>query len=329
MALATITGASGLLGSNLAVELLKQGHQVRATRRGTSKVSQLEGHAIEWVTADLSDVEALAKAFTGADVVFHCAAQVGVEAKVTRALHEANVVGTQNVLAAFKKSGAKRMVYCSSTVAVGLSENGQPCTESAQWNFEKYGLADGYVTTKHQGELLALAAVKEGLDLVVVNPGYLLGPMDVRPSSGKFVLEVAKGKTPGKSPGFNNFVDARDVARGMVLTWQKGRTGERYILGGENEEYGRMMDRVAKVAGVKPPRFYFPQWLAAPIGWVGDLQELMGGNPMLTSIALRHAWGKRFIFTSAKAEKELGYTHGPLEDAIRDGLAWFKQAGML
>jgi len=329
VALATITGASGLLGSNLAVELLKHGHRVRATRRGTSKVSQLEGQAIDWVTADLSDAEALRRAFSGSDVVFHCAAQVGVEKKVTRALHVSNVVGTENVLAAVKKSGVKRLVHCSSTVAVGLSEDGQPCTESAAWNFEKYGLADGYVTTKHQSETLVMAAAKQGLDVVVANPGFMLGPMDVRPSSGKFVLEVAKGKTPGKSPGFNNFVDVRDVARGMTLVWQKGRTGERYILGGENEEYGRMMDRVAKVAGVMPPRFYMPRPLAAPLGWFGDLQELLGKNVLINSMALRHAWGTRFIFSSAKAEKELGYTHGPLEDAIRDALAWFRGAGML
>jgi dihydroflavonol-4-reductase len=329
MALAAITGASGLLGSNLAVELLKQGHQVRATRRGTSKVSQLEGHAIEWVTADLSDTAALARAFTGADVVFHCAAAVSVKAKVTPELRESNVGGTARVLEAVQQAKVKRLVHCSSTVAVGLSEDGQPCTEASPWNFEKYGLADGYVTTKHLAEELVMAEAKKGLDVVVGNPGYMFGPMDVRPSSGKFILEVAKGKTPGKSSGFNNFVDVRDVARGLMLCWQKGRAGERYILGGENVEYGQMIDRVARVAGVKAPRFYVPKLLAAPIGWVGDVQEAMGKEPLLNTIALRHAYGTRFIFSCAKAERELGYTHGSLDVAIADALAWFRQAGML
>jgi dihydroflavonol-4-reductase len=154
MALAVITGASGLLGANLAVELLRQGHQVRATRRGSSKVSQLEGHAIEWVSADLSDQAGLSRAFTGADVVFHCAAAVTIHPRVQPHVYEANVLGTGRVVEAVRQSGARRLVHCSSTVAVGLSEDGQPCDESAAWNFDRYGLADGYVTTQRQAEEL-------------------------------------------------------------------------------------------------------------------------------------------------------------------------------
>lgn len=330
MALAVLTGASGLLGANLAIELLRQGHTVRATRRGTSKVAQLDGHAIEWVTADLSDVEALTRAFRGADVVFHCAAMTSIVKKVFPSIRQANVEGTAHVVEAVRKSGARRLVYCSSTVAVGLSENGEPCDESAVWNFDKFRLDDAYVTTKHQAEELLLAEVKKGdLDAVVVNPGFMFGPLDTRPSSGRFIVEVVRGRAPGKSPGFNSFVDVRDVARGMVLAWHKGRAGERYILAGENVDYGTMMDLVAKVAGVKAPRFYVPRVFSYPLGWFGDLQELMGKEPLINSIALRHGFGTRFLFSSAKAERELGWTRGPLEDAIRDALAWFKQAGML
>jgi dihydroflavonol-4-reductase len=329
LALAAITGASGLLGSNLAVELLKQGHQVRATRRAGSKVAQLEGHAVEWVSADLGDAAALAAAFAGADVVFHCAAKVTVVKKPPPDIYESNVAGTARVIEAVRKTGVRRMVHCSTTGAVGLSEDGRPCTEDAAWNFAKYGLDDAYFTTKHEAELLVLAAAKEGLDAVVVNPGFMFGPMDVRPSSGKLILEVARRKAPGKSPGMNSFVDVRDVARGMVLAWEKGRSGERYILAGENLSYGQVMDRVAKVAGVKPPRFYVPQVFSYPVGWWGDLQVALGRPALINSMALRHAYGTRFTFSSAKAERELGWTRGPLDVAIADALAWFRQAGML
>jgi dihydroflavonol-4-reductase len=151
----------------------------------------------------------------------------------------------------------------------------------------------------------------------------------VRPSSGKLILEVAKRKAPGKTTGFNSFVDVRDVARGMVLAWQKGKTGERYILAGENLTWGEVMELVAKVAGVRPPRFYIPRLLSFPVGWVGDVQGLLGKEPLINSMALRHAYGTRFRFSSAKAERELGWTRGPLEVAIADALAWFRGAGML
>lgn len=330
MALAALTGASGLLGANLAVELLAQGHRVRATRRAGSKVSQLAGRDIEWVSAELGDPASLAQAFAGADVVFHCAAQVTVLRKVTPELRAVNVGGTQNVVAAVRAAKVARLVHCSSSVAVGLSEDGRSCTEESPWNFDRYRLDDGYCITKHEAELAVLGAVKQGgLDAVVVNPTYMFGPMDVRPSSGKLLLEVARRRTPGKSTGFNNFVDVRDVARGMVLAWHKGRSGERYILGGENLEYGELMTRVAKVAGVPPPRLYIPRALAAPIGWLGDLQGLLSSRePLLSSIKIDYAYCKRFIVSSDKARRELGYTTGPLEVAVRDALAWFKGAGM-
>ena len=167
MARAVITGASGLVGSNLAVELLRQGHTVRATRRSGSKVQQLDGHAIEWVGASLEDVASLKEAFAGADVVFHCAAQVGVSRRAPAAMARANVDGTRHVIEAVRATGVGRLVHCSTVGAVGLSEDGRPCTESARWNFPEYGLDDGYTTTKYQAELLVGEEVKKGLDAVV------------------------------------------------------------------------------------------------------------------------------------------------------------------
>src|SRR5262245_50232044 len=142
--LAVVTGASGLLGGNLAIELIAQGHHVRATRRGRSHVTHLEDFPIEWVTADLQDEDALARSFVDADVVFHCAAQVSIVRRVTPELRAANVDGTQRVLKAVRKGGAKRLIHCSTVGAVGLSEDGRPCDESATWNFDKLGMADGY-----------------------------------------------------------------------------------------------------------------------------------------------------------------------------------------
>jgi dihydroflavonol-4-reductase len=330
MATAVITGASGLLGGNLAVELLAQGHTVRATRRGTTKVAHLEGHAIEWVSADLSDPKALEAAFRGADVVFHCAAAVSIQRKVTPALKSANVDGTRHVIEAVRAAKVPRLVHCSTVGAVGLSEDGRPCTEEAKWNFDAYGMDDGYVTTKHQAEELVHQAVREGLDAVIANPTYMFGPLDSRPSSGAMIVDVALGKVPGRTPGLNNFVDVRDVARGMILVWQKGRRGERYILGGENLPYSEIFERIARLAGAKCPTRNIPRFAARIVGWMGDLSErITGKEPLINSTAVGYGYCTTFIFSSEKAKSELGYAPHPIDGAIEDALAWFRAHGML
>jgi dihydroflavonol-4-reductase len=327
---AVVTGASGLLGGNLALELIRQGHTVRATRRSRGSTRHLEGHPIEWVDADLGDVRALTAAFAGGDVVFHCAALVSILRRTTPELIATNVDGTRNVLEAVRAARVARFVHCSTVGAVGLSEDGRPCTEEARWNFAEHGLDDGYVTTKHASEDLVRSAVADGMDALIVNPTFMLGPYDAKPSSGRLIVGVVRGQVPGYTTGRNNFVDVRDVARGMILAWAKGRTGERYILGGENLSYREIFHTIARVAGVPPPSREVPHWIASVLGVAGDLQHwLTRSEPLVTSISIRWAYTTTFQFSSAKAEHELGYAHGPLEPAIADAVAWFRSRDML
>jgi len=330
MPIAAITGATGLVGANLAVQLRAAGHTVRCTRRAGSKTTLLDGVGVEWAEADLSRPEALARAFDGADVVFHCAAAVSIRKKPTPEMVATNVDGTRHVCAAVRQAGVKRLVHCSSVVAVGLTENGQPSTEEAVWNFDRHGLADGYAITKRDAERVVADEVRAGLDAVIVNPTYMFGPYDQRPSSGGMIIEVIRGKVPGYSSGSNNFVDVRDVTRGMIAAWQRGRAGERYILGGENMPYRDCFRRIAAVAGVKPPRFAIPRWIAAPVGWAGDLQEAFSKrDPLISSNTLAWGYATTFQFDSSKARRELGYTTGELDVAIRDAIEWFRAHDML
>lgn len=323
-----ITGVSGLLGGNLAIELLRQGHAVRATRRASTRVEHLQGHDIDWVDAELGDAEALARAFDGADAVFHCAAQVSVKRTVTPGLVAANVDGTRHVLAAMR--GAGRLIHCSSVVAVGAMEGDAPCTEAARWNLAEHGLDDGYSVTKRDAEALVRAAAQAGQDAVIVNPCFMFGPYDARPSSGKLIVDVVRGKAPGWTPGFNNFVDVRDVARGMILAWERGAAGERYILGGENMCYRDIMARIAAIAGVRAPTWRVPRWIAGLLGRVGDVKEaLTGREPLINSVTIRYGFCPLFQFSSEKARARLGYAPGPIDPAIADALAWFRARGML
>jgi len=327
---AVLTGASGLVGGNLALELIRQGHEVGAIRRSVASTAHLDGHPIAWSAADLDDVAALTEAFRGADVVFHCAALVSILRRVTPELTRANVGGTRNVIEAVRRAGVTRLVHCSTVGAVGLTTTGEPCDENAAWNFAVEDLDDGYVTTKHQAEDVVHEAVRGGLDAVIVNPTYMLGPNDAKPSSGKMILGVVLRQAPGFSTGRNNFVDVRDVARGMILAWQKGRSGERYILGGDNLSYEDAFARIARVAGVPPLTWRVPRLAALAVGFAGDLQHrITGKEPLITSNSVRWGYCSTFQFSSAKAERELGYTHGPLEPAIADALAWFRAHGML
>ena len=324
-----ITGASGLVGGNLAAALREAGHEVVATRRPSSKVAHLDDLDLRWVDADLSSTEALARAFDGAEVVFHCAAAVSVRRVPPPWMIDANVTGTQRIIDACRAAGGRRLVHCSSTVAVGVSEDARPIDETAPWNLPAHGLDDAYATTKHDSEQLVHAAVREGLDAVIVNPGYMFGPRDVRPSSGRLILEVVNGRVPGMTPGSNCFVDVRDVTASMIAAAERGRTGERYILGGTNLTYVEVFRLIAQVAGVRPPRFTLPRWLSMAAGLAGDLQEaLSDAEPMLNRSTVAWGYEPGFRFSSAKAQTELGHRARPVEQSVQAALDWFATHGV-
>lgn len=340
-----LTGASGLLGSNVLLNLLEDEtvDEVVATYRSAPTVHHLRklvlerGHSdrVRFVERSLDDVDGLVGDLDGADVLFHMAAAVSILAKVTPTLQTANVEGTQHVLDAVRQARVPRLVHTSSTVCTGIADVGAPdVDEDTVWNLPAHGLDDGYATTKKRSEELVQAAVRgEGgdvVDAVIINPGYLFGPYDTRPSSGKLLLDLWLGKVPGLTPGVNCFVHVDDVAKGMLLAWRKGRSGERYILGGHNLSYAELFPLAAARAGTKAPSLRVPRWMASLIGAAGDAQyALTGREPLLTSAAVRWSFCEGFRLSSAKAHRELGYRTRPIEEALDDLLAWFRSTGAL
>jgi dihydroflavonol-4-reductase len=325
-----LTGATGLLGANLAVALREAGHAVRATRRASSKTAHLDHLGLDWVEADLRDPDALVRAFDGVDAVFHCAAAVSLRRELTPLMQAVNIDGTDHVIEACRAAGTGRLVHCSSTVTVGVSTDGRPCTEASPWNLPELGIDDGYSRSKRASEQRVLAEAGQGLDAVVVNPGFMFGPLDQGPSSGELLLSVVTGQVPVLTPGGNSFVDVRSVARGMVAAWHRGRAGERYILAGHNLPYAEAFPRFCAVAGVRPPRLRVPFALAALPAALGTAWErLTDRDAKLSLNALRWSYTPGFAFSSEKAERELGYEAGPLEPALVDALRWWQSQGML
>jgi dihydroflavonol-4-reductase len=328
MAHAVVTGASGLLGANLAAELIAQGHTVTATRRPSTDTTSLADLPIKWVCANLGSVAELRDVFAGADVVFHCAACVSTRRTITLAMLAVNIGATRAVVEAAIAAGTPRVVYTSTANTIGPAPEGTPADEQTPWAMEKAGLASAYAVTKWRAEILVERACDK-LDAVIVNPTYLVGPRDARPSSGRLIVEIANRRVPYWTPGYNNFADVYEVARGMIAAWLHGKRGERYILGGQELTYRDFTERVARVTGVDPPRRRLPYSVAWIAGKAGDLLEMTGRETTVNSISIRYAFTDRYRFRSDKAVRELAYVVGPIEPAIRNAVAWFRTRGMI
>jgi dihydroflavonol-4-reductase len=235
------------------------------------------------------------------------------------------VEGTDHVIRAVQAAGVPRLVHTSSTVAVGVTRGPDPCDEDSPWNLPEVGLDDGYATTKRQSEQIVLRAVEDGrIDAVVVNPGFLFGPYDARPSSGRMILEVAAGRARMFTPGWNSFVDVRAVANGMILASETGRPGRRYILAAENLSYGHIFTRIAEVVGRPPPKVAVSRALARPAGWAGDLAQWWTGREQaITSMTVAWGFETGFVFDNRRAVEELGWEPGSVDDGLRAAWEWF------
>jgi dihydroflavonol-4-reductase len=326
-----VTGASGLLGANLTRALVARGRRVRLLLRPTARTDHLDDlDGLERVAGDVTRPADVLTAAEGVETIYHCAAAVSMDARQAATMWRVNVEGTDNVLAAARRVGARRLVHVSSVDAIGLPPPGAPpSTEEAPWNWDAHGVGNPYARTKLESQRRVLAATAEGLDAVVVNPTFMLGAYDVKPSSGRLILEVAAGKAVGYTTGGNNFVDVEDVVAGTLAAAERGRRGEVYILGGVNLTYREVMSEVAAVVGRAPPRLPIPYPVALAGGWCADLwARLRGRESVLNPLTARLGFVGHY-YDPSKAVRELGLPRSPLRPAIERAVAWFRATGRL
>ncbi len=314
---AAVTGATGFVGRHLVAELIRAGHAVSAVVRPTSDLIGLNSASI--AVAALDDATSLATAFDCCDVVYHLAGAVDFGDDRQR-FRQVNVGGTANVIAAARKSGVRRLVHCSSIVAVGASLRPLRLDESARWNLG--GLNVPYVNTKREAEELALAATGPNLETVVANLACVVGPGDHAGSEfGTICRRFWRGNLPIHFGGGNNFVDVRDVANGLRLCADQGRAGERYILGGTNRTMTAFFSELARAAGRMIPRLRLP----SPVGWLTARLEKQFATKKRSRAYLTAAQAKLlpyfFFYDCSKAERELGFIARSLSETLSDAHA--------
>jgi dihydroflavonol-4-reductase len=324
-----VTGASGFVGSAVARTLAARGHALRLLVRGTSNRKNLAGLDAEVVTGDLTDPASLDRAAAGCQYVVHVAADYRFWVPDHAAMLRANVDGAVNMVRAAAKAGAERIVHCSSVAALGQIGDGTPATEATPVNQADFvGI---YKRSKYLAETAVLdLARRDGLPVVVVNPAAPVGPRDIKPTpTGKMILDAAAGRVPAYIDTGLNIVHVDDVAEGHALALEKGRIGERYVLGGENMLLKDILALVADVAHRRPPSICLPEAAVWPAAFAMEkLAGIIGITPMMTRDHLKMA-RKKMFYSSAKASEELGYTARPVRLAVEDAVAWYKANGML
>jgi dihydroflavonol-4-reductase len=324
-----LTGATGFVGSAVARVLAARGHKLRLLVRPTSDRRNLAGIDAELALGDLTDTASLARAAAGCRYVFHVAADYRFWVPDPEAMLRANVEGTLAVMRSAQAAGVERIVHCSSVAALGWAPEGELADETTPTNEADF--IGTYKRSKYLAERAVMNLVRqEGLPVVVVNPAAPVGPRDIKPTpTGKMIRDAAAGRVPAYIDTGLNMVHVDDVAEGHALALERGRIGERYVLGGENLLLKDILALVANVVGRRPPTIELPEALVWPAAWFMEgLARLTGIQPMMTRDHIKMARHKMF-YSSAKAMRELGYSPRPLRAAIEDAVAWFRANGML
>jgi dihydroflavonol-4-reductase len=324
---AFVTGATGFVGSHVARVLAEQGADLRLLIRSSSDPKNIQGLKADRVIGDLRDPVSIEKAMAGCDVVFHVAADYRLWVREPEQMYHANVEGTRAILAAARKNGVRRVVYTSSVATMGFTSNGHPADEDSPVSLDH--MIGHYKRSKFMAEEVAMEAGRGGMDVVVVNPTTPVGEQDIKPTpTGRIVVDFLKKKFPAYVDTGLNLVDVTECARGHVTAMEKGKSGKRYILGGENLTLKQILDKLAAITGLPSPRVRVPYVVALATGVVDEVVtgRILGREPRATIDAVRMGRKKMFV-SCVKAERELGWKTVPADDALHRAVEWFRANG--
>lgn len=319
-----VTGGSGYIGSAVVKELLETKEKVKVLVRETDNLRNLERLDVELVYGDITDFHSIAGALQGCDRVFHLAAIYAIWLPDPKMMYRVNVQGTKNVLEACLQKKIKKVVYTSSVAALGAHGKDRPANESVQFNL--WHTKDNYYISKYRAEQLALDYFRRGLPVVIVNPTNPCGAHDIMPTpNGQLIINIIKGKLPGYVDGGINVSDIGDTAKGHVLAMEKGRAGEKYVLGNTNVSVKEYFDLIAQLGGGKAPSIKIPKSVAVISGYLYQLLAEVTRKPPVTTAAWVRVGSEYSYWDSSKAIKELGMPQTPVRESIRNAIDWFKE----
>jgi dihydroflavonol-4-reductase len=325
---ALVTGATGFVGAAVARALLGAQWQVRVLARPSSDRRNLKNLDVDVSEGDLADLDSLQRAVQGCEGLFHVAADYRLGARDPEELYRANVEGTRNILNAAQRSGVRRIVYTSSVATIGIPADGTPGDEQSANSLDN--MIGHYKRSKYQAEEVVREAARDGISVVIVSPSTPVGPGDVKPTpTGQLVLDAAAGRMPAYVDTGLNIVHVDDVAAGQLLAYERGRAGERYILGGQDMSLREILEMIARLEGRSAPRVRLPYGVVLPIAYLAEgFARLSGRSGRITLEGVRMS-RKKMFFSSAKAVRELGYRWRPPVQAFEDAIRWFRNNGML
>ena len=325
---ALVTGATGFVGAAVARALGAAGWQVRVLVRSGSDRSNLQPLAWDVVEGDLADSSSLERALEGCAGLFHVAADYRLGARDPTQLYRTNVEGTRNILSAARTAGVTRIVYTSSVATIGIPSDGSPGEERTPVALND--MIGHYKRSKYLAEEVARDAARTGMSVVIVNPSTPVGPGDIKPTpTGQLVLDAASGRMPAYVDTGLNIVHVDDVAAGHLLAFERGRAGERYILGGEDMTLQTILGQIARLVGRSPPRVRLPYAAVLPVAYLAEaIAQVSGRSGRVTLEGVRMS-RKRMFFSSAKAVSELGYRWRPPLQAFEDAVRWYRERGLL
>src|SRR5579859_2720336 len=327
-----VTGASGFIGSNLVRELLARGHRVKALLRPESGLQALAGLEIERVTGDLSDRELLKRETAGCDWCFHTAASYHLWLRDYQPMYATNVEGTRNVIEAAGQAGCKRIIYTSTVGCIGLTRlvNGGAAAADENETVPETQLTNHYKRSKWQAEEVAAQLARKGLPVIIVNPSAPIGPHDVKPTpTGRIIVDFLNRKLPAYLDTGLNWIHVQDVAVGHVLAAEKGRLGERYILGHAqgNWTMRQTLGALEEITGIPAPKTRIPYSVALAMAYVNETIASVSGVPPRAPLAGVRMAKDKMWFNPAKAIRELGLPQTPPQEAFADAVAWFRANG--
>ena len=318
-----VTGADGLLGSNLVRELLKRGHTIKVLVQANRQTATLNGLDLEKVEGDLLNYESLAKAAQGTEAIFHVAANTSIWPSRDGMVNKVNIEGTQNIIKLTKTLNLKKLIYVGTANSFSFGTKENPGKEDTKYICGKYGL--DYMDSKYRAHQLVIEAVKEGLKAVVVNPTFMLGPFDSIPSSGAMIMAVYQQKVPGFSPGGKNYICAKDAAVGIANALEKGRVGESYIIGNVNLSYEEAFTKIANVLEVAPPKIKMPKWAVLAYGRMGTIVSGITNKKPTVSYPMAKIACDGHYFSAEKAVRELDLPQSPIEEGIKECFDWLNE----